>query len=101
MTESGTTTYLFNAMIPNASRCDTIRKVVASHNEGLVKFYYEDLETFFILISWGLAVAAVVFIFEAKLFGGRRQLLKRMSAMKAASQNKKKINSPNGKSTVR
>lgn len=100
LTESGSTAYMFNAMIPNASRCDTIRKVVASHDEGLVKFYYEDLETFFILISCGLAVAAAVFIFEVKLFGERIQLIKGMSAMKADSLNKKKINSPNGKSTV-
>ena len=101
ITESGTTAHLFNAMIPNASRCDTIRKVVASHDQALVKFHYEDTETFFLLISCGLAVAAAVFIFEVKLFGERIQLIKGMSAMKADSLNKKKINSPNGKNTVR
>ena len=87
---------MFNAMIPRASRCDTIRKVVASHDEGLVKFYYEDLETFFILISCGLAVAAVVFIFEVKQFGERTNLLNKMSAMKATSRNKKKRKKPKG-----
>ena len=95
LTESGTTAHLFNTMIPNASRCDTITKVVASHDEELVKFTYEDTEAFFILISCGLAVTVGVFIFEVKVFGERKKILKGMSAMKAASRNKKNPNVPN------
>ena len=96
ITESGTTAHLFNAMIPNASRCDTIRKVVASHDQALVKFHYEDTETFFLLISCGLAVAVGVFIFEVKLSGGRRKIIKGRRAMKAASLKKKNPNEPKG-----
>ena len=53
-----------NDLVANSSNCDTLTKIVATHDRGLQSLSMEQMQSFFYIIFFGLTLATVGFTIE-------------------------------------
>ena len=53
-----------NDLVANSTNCDTLTKIVATHDKGLQSLSMEQMQSFFYIIFFGLTLATMGFTIE-------------------------------------